>query len=108
KAEAMYAERGRPLQRRLAEAQLPAIDVQRGVAMLYIEHLDQVGMLMRVDMPVMQHAAFGDGLHMQQVGCRPVDRLAIQLEARHLLHCIHVKSSNRTSTASDTVCHAAH
>src|SRR5690554_7158444 len=49
KAEAMYAERGHHLQRRLAETQLPALDFQRGVAMLYIEHLDQVGMLMRVD-----------------------------------------------------------
>src|SRR5690554_7830978 len=76
--------------------------------MLYIEHLDQVGMLMRVDMPVMQHAAFGDGLHMQQVGCRPVDRLAIQLEDRHLLYCIHVKSSKSTSTESDTAFSAAH
>src|SRR5690606_14809366 len=108
KAEAMYAERGHHLQRRLAETQRPALDSQRGVAMLYIEHLDQVGMLMRVDMPVMQHAAFGDGLHMQQVGCRPVDRLAIQLEDRHLLYCIHVKSSKSTSTKSDTAFSAAH
>ena len=53
-----------------------------GLAALYVKELEQFGMLMRLDFPVVQTATCRDGLAVQQVGAGPGRVFAIQLEQR--------------------------
>ncbi|MCY1455136.1 hypothetical protein D9M71_722480 [compost metagenome] len=81
-AKAMHGHRWHDLDRRFADGTAHALDLHLGLATLYIQQLEQLGMLVRLDLPVMQAAACRDRLAVQQVGAGPGLIFAIQLEQR--------------------------
>ncbi|EJT85505.1 hypothetical protein PPS11_08180 [Pseudomonas putida S11] len=56
------------------------LDLHLGPAALHIQQLEQLGVLVRLDFPVMQTATRRDRLAVQQVGAGPGLVFAVQLE----------------------------
>ncbi|MNP07946.1 hypothetical protein D3C76_999960 [compost metagenome] len=71
------------LDRRIAHFAALAFNLDQRPAAAHIQQLKQVSMAVRLDLPVVQAAALGDGLAVQQVRRRPGLILAVQLEHRN-------------------------
>ncbi|MNQ99760.1 hypothetical protein D3C85_1155100 [compost metagenome] len=78
--EAVDTERRGDLDRRFEDFAASSLHLHHRLAALYVEQLEQVGVAVRLDLPVVQAAALGNGFAVQQVGGRPGLVLAIELE----------------------------
>ncbi|MCY1418368.1 hypothetical protein D9M71_339260 [compost metagenome] len=65
KLETMHGQRRDHLYRRFQHVVALALDLDHRLAALHIEQLEQVGVTVRLDLPMVQAAAFRDGLAMQ-------------------------------------------
>ncbi|MNV70637.1 hypothetical protein D3C71_1636150 [compost metagenome] len=79
-AKAVHGHRRHHLDRRFADGAAHPLDLHLGPAALHIQQLEQLGMLVRLDFPVVQTATRRDRLAVQQVGAGPGLVFAIQLE----------------------------
>ncbi|MCY1233087.1 hypothetical protein D9M72_456080 [compost metagenome] len=78
--ETVNAEWRGDLDRGFEDVAAPSFHFHHRLAALHIEQLEQVGVAVRLDFPVVQAAAFRNGFAVQQVGGRPGLVLAIKLE----------------------------
>lgn len=78
----MDAQRRYELDGRLLDASRLALDLELRPALAHVEQLSEIGVPVRLDLPVVQTTAGGDRLAVQQVRGRPFEGSAVELEHR--------------------------